>query len=100
MISVVIRTKNEEKALEFLLKDLRNRYQDDINEIIVIDNLSVDNTKQICENYNANHVIIENFSYGGSANLAAQSAKNDIVVLFSAHCYPVSHDFFKLILQN
>ncbi len=100
MISVVIRTKNEEKALEFLLKNLTNRYQEDINEIIVIDNLSVDNTKNVCENYNAKHVLIKSFSYGGSANLAAQSAKNDIIVVFSAHCYPVSHDFFKLIIQR
>jgi len=100
MISVVIRSKNEEKALEFLLKNLTNRYHEDIDEIIVIDNKSIDNTKQICESYKAKYIPIEHFSYGGSANLAAESAKNDFVVLFSAHCYPVSHDFFKLILQK
>ncbi len=100
MLSVVIRTKNEEKDLEFLLKNLTSRYIEDIDDIIVIDNMSIDNSKNVCLKYNAKYVPIENFSYGGSANLAAASAKNDIVVIFSAHSYPVSHDFFKLIIQK
>jgi cellulose synthase/poly-beta-1,6-N-acetylglucosamine synthase-like glycosyltransferase len=97
MISIVIRNKNQDKALEFLLRNLVERYSEDIDEIIVLDNLSMDNSKLISERYNAKFIVIENFSYGGSANLAAESAKNDIVVIFSAHSYPVSHDFFKLI---
>ncbi len=43
---------------------------------------------------------LEKFSYGGSANFAAQKAKYPIVVIFSAHSYPVSHDFFKLISKK
>ena len=100
MISVVIRTKNQEKALTFLLKNLTQRYKDDIDEIIVLDNLSTDNSKNIALEFNAKFITIEKFSYGGSANVAAQEATNEIVVLFSAHSYPVSHDFFKLIKER
>lgn len=100
MLSVVIRTKNEEKELSFLLKNLTQRYATDIDEIIVLDNLSTDNTKVISKQFNDKFVTTENFSYGGSANLAAQTAKNDIVVIFSAHCYPVGYDFFKLIIEK
>lgn len=96
-ISVVIRTKNQEHELEFLLRNLKIRYDDDIDEIIVLDNLSSDNSEKITLQYGAKFISIKNFSYGGSANIAAQSASHDIVVLFSAHSYPVSHDFFKLI---
>jgi GT2 family glycosyltransferase len=99
-ISVVIRNKNQAVALDFLLKNLNSRYKADIDEIIVIDNLSTDSSEQIIKTHNAKLVSIEKFSYGGSANLAAQSAKNDIVVIFSAHAYPVSHDFFKQIIQR
>ncbi|MCV9927458.1 glycosyltransferase [Flavobacterium sp. LS1R49] len=99
-ISVVIRNKNQSEALEFLLKNLRQRYQEDIDEIIVIDNMSDDDSKKIVNKYNSKLVQIQNFSYGGSANLAAESALNNIVVIFSAHAYPVSHDFFKLIKQK
>ncbi|HEY0091599.1 MAG TPA: glycosyltransferase [Flavobacterium sp.] len=97
MLSVVIRNKNEGKELEFLLKNLTLRYASDIDEIIVLDNLSTDNSRKVTEAYGAKFVSIEKFTYGGSANTAAESAKNDIVVLFSAHSFPVSHDFFKLI---
>lgn len=100
MISVVIRNKNQERELSFLLKNLTERYSEDVSEIIVIDNLSTDGSKAIAEKYNVKFVSIENFSYGGSANFAAAQTSNDIVVIFSAHAYPVSHDFFKLIKEK
>jgi glycosyltransferase involved in cell wall biosynthesis len=100
MVSVVIRNKNQEKALRFLLKDLRERYADDVAEIIVLDNLSTDGCRAVSQEYGAKFVTIEKFSYGESANVAAREASHDIVVLFSAHAFPVSHDFFKLIIQK
>lgn len=96
-ISVVVRNKNQAVALEFLLKNLIERYNHDIDEIVVIDNKSSDSSQEIIKKYGAKLVLIENFSYGGSANLAAESASHDIVVIFSAHAYPVSHDFFSQI---
>jgi glycosyltransferase involved in cell wall biosynthesis len=97
MISVVIRNKNQSIALSFLLKNLTERYNDDIAEIIVVDNLSTDSSKAVAEQFGARFVTIEHFSFGGSANVCAREAKSPIVVIFSAHSYPVSHDFFKLI---
>lgn len=97
MISVVIRNRNQENALSFLLKNLTERYLDDIGEILVIDNLSTDKSEEISKQYGARFITIKKFSYGGSANFAAKQAKFPIVVMFSAHSYPVSHDFFKLI---
>ena len=100
MISVVIRNKNQDKALTFLLKNLTDRYLDDIGEIIVIDNLSTDRSETVSKEYNSRFITIKKFSYGGSANFAAEQTKFPIVVMFSAHSYPVSHDFFKLIKQK
>ncbi|WP_308992652.1 glycosyltransferase [Mariniflexile litorale] len=97
MISVVIRNKNQADALQFLLKNLTERYADDVNEIIVLDNLSTDASLSIATQYHARIVTIEQYSFGGSANICAKEAKNPIIVIFSAHSYPVSHDFFKLI---
>lgn len=100
MISVVIRNKNQALALTFLLKNLTERYAEDIAEIIVIDNVSIDNSEAVALHYGARFVTIEKFSYGGSANRAAQEAQFPIVVIFSAHSYPVSHDFFQLIREK
>lgn len=97
MISVVIRNKNQADALQFLLKNLTERYADDIDEIIVLDNLSTDTSKSIAIQYKARLISIDKYSFGGSANICAKAAKNNIIVIFSAHSYPVSHDFFKLI---
>ena len=96
-ISVVIRTKNEESSLAFLLKNLTERYSDDIDEVIVLDNLSSDGTEKICQDFKVKFISIAKFSYGGSANLLAKNASCDIIVIFSAHSFPVSHDFFKQI---
>ncbi|AOZ98510.1 glycosyltransferase family 2 protein [Flavobacterium commune] len=100
MISVVIRNKNQATALSFLLKNLTERYAADIAEIIVIDNSSIDDSEAVTMQYGARFVTIEKFSYGGSANRVAQEAQFPIVVIFSAHSYPVSHDFFKLIREK
>lgn len=97
MISVVIRNKNQAVALSFLLKNLTERYYSDIAEIIVIDNLSTDSSKEVAVQFGARFVTIESFSFGGSANMCAREARFPVVVIFSAHSYPVSHDFFKLI---
>ncbi len=97
MITVLIRNKNQAKALAFLLSNLGKRYVDDIKEIIVIDNCSTDTSHEIASKYDAKFVTLENFSYGGSANFAAQQASNDICVIFSAHSFPVSPNFFSQI---
>ena len=97
MISVVIRNKNQEEALEFLLKNLSERYAQDIDEILVIDNSSTDKSREVASRYGARFETIENFSYGGSANFAASKAINEYIVIFSAHSYPVSPDFFVTI---
>ncbi len=98
-VSVVIRNKNQSDHLAFLLKNLTERYSE-IDEIIVLDNLSTDSSKAVTERYGAQFITIEKFSYGGSANLAAQSASNEIIVIFSAHAYPVSEDFFQQIIKK
>tara|TARA_R110002111_G_scaffold181838_1_gene247422 strand:+ start:309 stop:1088 length:780 start_codon:yes stop_codon:yes gene_type:complete len=97
MISVVIRNKNQSEALAFLLKNLTERYIDDIDEIIVLDNLSTDTSSDMAKKYDARFVTIKKFSFGGSANICAEEAKNEVIVIFSAHSFPISHDFFKLI---
>ena len=99
MISVAIRTKNQAVALQFALKNLTTRYAQDIGEILVLDNRSTDDSEAITKHYGARYLSIDRFSYGGSANYVAQQAKYAIVVMFSAHSFPVSHDFFKVIVN-
>lgn len=100
MISVVIRTKNQAQALDFSLRNLTERYASDIGEIVVLDNNSTDNTAELAIKYGAKYINNLDFSYGKSANVAAMYTTYDIVVIFSAHAFPISHDFFKLIKKK
>jgi hypothetical protein len=53
---------------------LRERYFGDIAEIIVLDNLSTDSSKEIAAIWRCS-CSIENFSFGGSANVCAREAR-------------------------
>ncbi|WP_264566714.1 glycosyltransferase family 2 protein [Flavobacterium sp. N3904] len=95
MISVVIRNKNEAPALEYILKILHKVYQDDIDEIILVDNLSTDKSIEIAENFNCRIVMIDDFTYGKAINLGISTANNNLILLLSSHAVPVGNSFFK-----
>lgn len=93
--SVVIRNKDEAPALENVLSILREIYYSDINEIIVVDNNSSDNSEEIALRYNCKVVKIDNFSYGRAINFGMEVAISKHVLLLSAHAIPIGKDFFK-----
>jgi rhamnosyltransferase len=95
MISIVIRNKNESEYLERILSILTKQYTDDIDEIIVVDNKSTDNSIQVAEKYNCKIVMIDTFTYGKAINLGIKEAKNNFVLLLSAHAIPIGNSFFK-----
>jgi rhamnosyltransferase len=99
MISVVIRNKNEAKLLERTLKVLTKFYKNDIDEIILVDNNSTDNSIEIANQYNCKIVYIDKFTYGKAINMGVESAKNDVILLLSSHAIPIGNSFFKNSMQ-
>jgi rhamnosyltransferase len=99
MISVVIRNKNEADYLERILAILTNRYTDDINEIIIVDNNSSDDSIVIAQKYQCKIVTIDKFTYGKAINLGIQATKNDYVLLLSSHAIPIGKRFFKNTIE-
>lgn len=95
MISVVIRNKNEADYLEKTLFILRNRYSEDVDEIIVVDNHSMDNSIHVAKKFDCKIIKIKNFTYGKAINLGIQESKNNYVLLLSAHSIPIGRSFFK-----
>lgn len=92
MISVVVRTKNEEAWIGRCLAALRQQDHSDF-EIIVVDNESVDNTVNIVKRFDCRLLVIseKEFSHGRSINRGIATAKGDLVAILSGHCIPV-HD--------
>lgn len=99
MISVVIRNKNESVLLNRTLSFLFKLFRDDIDEVIIVDNLSTDNSKEVASNYGCKVVDIVDFTYGRAINLGIQSARNNNILLLSSHAMPVSSGFFKNTLS-
>lgn len=91
MISVVIRTFNEERHLGELLESIRTQSVDLGVEVVLVDSGSTDRTLAIAEATGCRVVHIEKsrFSFGRSLNLGCAAARGDYLVFVSGHCIPV-----------
>ncbi|MEM1688732.1 MAG: glycosyltransferase [Candidatus Anstonellales archaeon] len=82
-ISLVIPTYNEEKYLPKMFKSLSQStlYPD---EIIIVDDHSVDSTREIARSYGAEVLVVDRRNIGYARKIGMLSAKYDILVSGSA----------------
>jgi glycosyltransferase involved in cell wall biosynthesis len=83
-----------------LLKGIRQQSLKDV-EIILVDSGSNDSTVSIAESHGARvvHIPPEEFTFGRSLNLGIRAAKRELVVIASAHVYPVYPDWLESLLR-
>lgn len=74
-VSIIIPTLNEEESLNILLNEL-TKYKELINEIIVVDAKSNDNTQKIAKNFNCKIIIQEEKIGYGDAIIKGINASN------------------------
>ncbi|MDL2227720.1 glycosyltransferase family 2 protein [Bacteroidales bacterium OttesenSCG-928-K03] len=79
-ISAVIITKNEERNIERCIKSLL----DVVDEIVVVDSFSTDNTKNICLQYDVKFECKEWAGYAEQKNYANSIASNDMILSIDA----------------
>ncbi len=79
-ISIIIPAKDEGEGIGKVLESVRS-YAD---EIIVVDGHSIDNTREIVENFGARYVLDNNKGRGDAVRIGIEKAKNDILVFFDA----------------
>ncbi|MBI4100141.1 glycosyltransferase family 2 protein [Candidatus Microgenomates bacterium] len=75
-ISVIIFTKNEEKSLPYLLKNLKNFP----GEILVIDGQSTDKTREIAQKFKAKVFSDPGWGKGGGIKVAIKKAASEVLV--------------------
>src|SRR5574339_1243044 len=98
--SIVIRAYNQEAHLGRLLEGIRQQTIKDV-EIILVDSGSTDETVSIAESFGARVVRIPSaeFTFGRSLNFGVRAATRDLVVIASAHVYPVYPDWLESLLR-
>jgi rhamnosyltransferase len=90
-VSIVIRTLNEARHLESLLKGIAGQITDGLShEVVLVDSGSTDGTLEIAERYGCRiqHISREEFSFGRSLNMGCEAATGEILVITSGHCVP------------
>ncbi len=101
--SIVIRAYNEAQHIERLLTGIRQQTfsgepVEDI-EVILVDSGSQDGTVEIASHFQAPfpihivHIQPEEFTFGRSLNRGIQQARSPVIVIVSAHVYPVYPDW-------
>jgi rhamnosyltransferase len=98
--SLVIRAYNEEKHIRRLLEGIRHQTLKDV-EIILVDSGSTDQTVSIAESFGAQVVRIapDEFTFGRSLNFGIRAATCELIVIASAHVYPVYQDWLETLLR-
>jgi glycosyltransferase involved in cell wall biosynthesis len=93
-VSVVIRNRNEGVHLRQVLRALARQGRR-ADEVIIVDNESSDGSPEIARQAGARIVGIsrQEFSYGGALNRGIAEATGSIVILLSAHSYPIGAHF-------
>ncbi len=104
LVSIIIRTLNEEKYLEELLTAINNQKLDkDIfkTEIVLVDSGSIDRTLNIAQEYNLKivHIKKQSFSFGRSLNLGCSNASGSIFVFISGHCVPINDNWLTKLIN-
>jgi len=97
--SIVIRCCNEEKYIGRLLFGIMQQTIQDI-QLIVVDSGSTDATLSIASRFPVKIVSIkpEDFSFGRSLNAGCQAADSEIIIIASAHVYPVYKSWLDCLL--
>lgn len=99
-VSAVIRTYNEAEHIGRLLEGF-DKQSVRPDEIIVVDSGSSDSTVEIAQSAGAvvKHIAKNEFSFGRALNIGCAAAKGDVLVLASAHVYPIYNTYVEHLLS-
>ena len=99
MVSIIIRTKNEERWLSLCLQAVFG--QDCKNfEVIIVDNKSTDMTLSKAKGFDVKIISIDDYLPGKAINQGIDAAKGEFICCLSGHCIPVNDQWLSNLLKN
>ena len=97
-ISIIIRTKNEERWILPCLEKVYSQTLKNI-EVIIVDNHSKDKTIEKIKKFPVKIVKIKKFLPGKAINLGIKKSNGEIIVCLSAHCLPVDNKWLENLIK-
>lgn len=99
LVSIIIRTKNEEKWISSCLRAVfRQEYQN--IEVIIVDNDSSDRTVAKAQKFPIKLIGIKNFYPGKAINDGIRASSGDYIVCLSGHCIPVDDKWLSNLIKD
>lgn len=101
MISVIVRTRDEEQLLHRCLRAVQ--LQEHVcTEIVVVDNDSTDATVEIARSLGVTVVAIgrDEFSYGRALNRGIERCSGELICCLSGHCVPENPNWLFWLATN
>lgn len=98
-VSIVIRAYNEDQHLGRLLEAIQ-RQTLPTAEVILVDSGSTDGTLDLARKYKARilHIKPKDFTFGRSLNMGIAAARGEVIVLASAHVWPMGADWLERLV--
>ena len=99
-ISIIVRTKNEERWIGHCLAMLYQQNFSDF-EVILVDNASTDHTVQVAGRFPLGSIInIDEFLPGKALNDGIRRSNGRLIACLSAHCIPKNKNWLSTLRRN
>lgn len=99
-ISIIIRTKNEERWISQCLNAVFSQNYKDF-EVIIVDNKSEDKTLEKIKQFNIKKIVTcEDYLPGKALNAGIKESEGEHIVCLSGHCIPVENNWLDNLLRN
>ena len=99
LVSIIIRTKNEERWLSACLRKVFKQTYKNI-EVIIVDNQSTDNTLVKAKEFPVKIITIDEYFPGKAINDGIRASTGEYLVCLSGHCVPVSDRWLENLVSD
>ena len=98
LVSIIIRTKNEERWIDHCLSAIETQNMRDY-EIILVDNNSEDKSVKIARKYTEKIINVTEFYPGKAINEGIRASQGKYIVIISGHCIPKNNIWLEKLIE-
>ena len=98
-VSIIIRTKDEERWIASCLRGIKQQSFEDY-EIIIVDNKSKDGTIFKAKQFPVKIISIIDYTPGKALNKGIKNSRGEYLAFISGHCIPASSEWLQKLIDG